>query len=64
MRRDHENRHIGSSSLHFPRDGKPIQSTKDLSTILEGYKVGDTVKVQLKRNGQDVEVTATLDAVS
>jgi S1-C subfamily serine protease len=62
-RRD-RNRKLMLGDIIVGIDGKPIQSRKDLFTTLEGYKVGDTVKVQLLRSGQQVEVSVTLDAVS
>jgi S1-C subfamily serine protease len=58
------NRRLVLGDIIVGIDGKPIQSKKDLFTTLEGYKVGDTVKVQLQRNGQSMEVSVTLDAVS
>jgi S1-C subfamily serine protease len=45
-------------------NGKPIQTTKDYYRTLEGFKVGDTIKVQLERDGQSTEVQVTLDAAS
>jgi S1-C subfamily serine protease len=62
-RRD-RNRRLVLGDIIVGIDGKLVQSRKDLFTALEGHKVGDTVKVQLLRNGQQVEVPVTLDAVS
>src|SRR5262245_43492415 len=61
-RRD-RNRRLVLGDIIVGIDGKPIQSRKDLFATLEGYKVGDTVKVQLLRGGQQMEVSVTLDAV-
>jgi S1-C subfamily serine protease len=40
-------------------DAKPVKAAKDLHTILQQHKVGETIKVTVRRQGkkQDVEVT-------
>jgi S1-C subfamily serine protease len=58
------NRRLVLGDIIVGIDGKPIQSRKDFFTTLEGYKVGDTIKVQLLRNGEKLEVPVTLVAVS
>jgi S1-C subfamily serine protease len=45
-------------------DGKPVRSTRDFFATLENYKVGDTVKLTVRRQGQTVELTARLDVSS
>ena len=41
-------------------DGKPLQNLYDFTYALRGKKPGDQVKVKVLRNGQPLEVTATL----
>lgn len=41
-------------------DGKPITKSSDLITILDGYKLNDTVKLSLLRDSRPVEVEARL----
>ncbi len=43
-------------------DGKPVSSTRGLHALMEEYKVGDTVRVTVLRNGERVEAQATLQA--
>ena len=43
-------------------DRHPITSVKDLHTVLEKYKVGDTVTVTILRDGQQQRVPVTLEA--
>ncbi len=45
-------------------DNTPVKTTKDLNAAIDKHKVGDTVKVKLRREEGTVEVTATLDAAS
>jgi len=33
-------------------EGKPVESTKDIDALLENYEVGDTVTVEISRNGK------------
>jgi S1-C subfamily serine protease len=44
-------------------DGKPVKKAKELFLILEQYKVGDTVTVKVSRQGDELEVPVTLEAV-
>ena len=41
-------------------DGKPVASSKDLYNLLEARKVGDTVTLSIIREGQQLDVKATL----
>ena len=41
-------------------DGGAIQSTADISAVLDRHSVGDTVKVELVRNGKQTAVNVTL----
>jgi hypothetical protein len=43
-------------------DGKPIENLYDFTYALRGKKPGDVVIVVIKRNGQDVKATITLEA--
>ena len=40
-------------------DGKEISSITDITSLLKTYKVGDTIKFSVYRNGRLTEVTAT-----
>ena len=44
-------------------DNKPVQSANDLYDVLEKPKVGDSVEVTLRRDGQEQKVTLTLAEV-
>ena len=44
-------------------DGKPIKKVEDLFTVLKEYKVGDTVTLEVVRNGQKIENKVTLGKV-
>ncbi|WP_166825473.1 S1C family serine protease [Thalassoroseus pseudoceratinae] len=44
-------------------DGEAITGTKDLFRVLERFHVGDTVTIQVIRNGQEREVSLTLQAL-
>lgn len=44
-------------------DGRKIESPNDLFLALEKYKVGDAVNVALKRDGKNIQVKVTLEAV-
>ena len=41
-------------------DGKAVTSTSDVTGALEGRSAGDTVEVQVVRDGRVVSVTVTL----
>jgi putative serine protease PepD len=43
-------------------DGKKIDNLYDFTYALRAKKPGDTVMVVVKRNGQDVKATVTLEA--
>jgi len=45
-------------------NGKPIKTNKDLYLALDQCKVGATVKVEVRRDDQTVEVPVTLEAVN
>jgi S1-C subfamily serine protease len=44
-------------------DNKPVKTANDLFTLLEDYKVGDTVSVLVQRNGQRETLSVTLQVV-
>jgi S1-C subfamily serine protease len=44
-------------------DGKTVKSTNDLYEILDGYQVGDTVRVEVARGGQRRALSVKLQAV-
>jgi S1-C subfamily serine protease len=44
-------------------DGKKVNSTNDFYEILDGYQIGDTVRVGIERGGRERTVTAKLEAV-
>jgi S1-C subfamily serine protease len=44
-------------------EGEPIRSTKDIYTITDKHKVGDTVKVTVEREEQRQDVPVTLEAM-
>lgn len=41
-------------------DGKPMTSIEQLAKVVDGYKVGDTVKLTVIRGGNQIEIAATL----
>ena len=41
-------------------DGKPMGSIEQLAKTIDGYRVGDTVKLTVIRGGNQIEVAATL----
>lgn len=41
-------------------DGKPMTSIEQLAKVVDGYKVGDTVKLTIIRGGNQIEIAATL----
>ena len=41
-------------------DGKPIDSVDKLLVRIDGYKVGDTIKITVSRKGETIEVPVTL----
>jgi S1-C subfamily serine protease len=43
-------------------DGKEVNSTQDLYTVLQRYGVGDTVKLKVFRDGEETEVAVRLKA--
>jgi S1-C subfamily serine protease len=43
-------------------DGQPVRKANDLFDLLETHKVGETVTLTLKRDGQEAEAKATLTA--
>ncbi len=43
-------------------DGKPLSSVQDLSSYLDGKRVGDTVSVRVVRDGQEQTIDITLGA--
>ena len=43
-------------------EGKPVASVSRLGSILDDYKVGDTVKVTVLRGGEKTEIPVTLQA--
>jgi S1-C subfamily serine protease len=43
-------------------DGKPVRKANDLFDLLDTHKVGDTVTLTLRRDGQEAEAQATLAA--
>jgi membrane-associated protease RseP (regulator of RpoE activity) len=45
-------------------EGKEVKSPADLSQMVLGYKVGDTIKVTINRSGQSQELSVTLESIS
>jgi membrane-associated protease RseP (regulator of RpoE activity) len=45
-------------------DGKEVKSPPELSQVVLGYKVGDTIKVTINRSGQSLEISVTLESIS
>ena len=45
-------------------DGQQINDRSDLSAAIGTHQPGDTVKVEVQRDGQNVELTATLGTAS
>ena len=43
-------------------DGKPVEGVSRLLGRLDEHQVGDTVKLTVRRNGKDVEISVTLSA--
>jgi S1-C subfamily serine protease len=44
-------------------DGKPVKKVADLSSILQDHKVGDTVTLDLIRDGQQIQKKVTLGKI-
>ncbi|KAF3338210.1 protease Do-like 8 [Carex littledalei] len=44
-------------------DNKPIRSKSDLLKTLDDYKVGDSVKLKLRRENQDLEINVVLEEI-
>lgn len=44
-------------------DGKPVKNYDDLFNILDTYKVGDAVLIDVKRNNSLLQITVTLDEI-
>jgi S1-C subfamily serine protease len=44
-------------------DGKPVETVDELMDMMEKYKVGDRVKVDVVRNSKRQSVDVTLQAV-
>jgi S1-C subfamily serine protease len=44
-------------------DDQPVKNSKDLYSLMEKHKVGDTVKVTLERDGERRDVQITLEAL-
>lgn len=44
-------------------DGETITGTKDLFRVLERYQIGDTVSILVIRDGQELELSLTLQAL-
>jgi membrane-associated protease RseP (regulator of RpoE activity) len=45
-------------------DGKEVKSPADLSQVVLGHKIGDTIKVTINRSGQSQELNVTLESIS
>ncbi|MBP3853307.1 MAG: trypsin-like peptidase domain-containing protein [Erysipelotrichaceae bacterium] len=45
-------------------DGKDIQSSNDVKSIVQSHKVGDTIEVVVKRNNETVSAKVTLQAAT
>src|SRR3989454_498600 len=43
-------------------DGKPVDGVARLRARLDEHQVGDTVKLTVRRNGKDIEISVTLNA--
>ena len=43
-------------------DGEPLETTRDLFTVLQNHKPGDVVKVKLLRDGNEITLDVTLKA--
>jgi S1-C subfamily serine protease len=43
-------------------DGKPVASTDDLTAVLEGHDVGDTVKLEVRRGDRTLTIAVKLQA--
>lgn len=41
-------------------DGKEIKESNTLAQVIRGHKVGDSLKLTVDRNGQEIDLTATL----
>jgi S1-C subfamily serine protease len=44
-------------------DGEPVNNAKDLYSIMEKHKIGDTVKVTMEHDGQRRDVSVTLGPI-
>ena len=45
-------------------EGKPVETVDDLMDVMEKYKVGDRVKVDVRRNNKRLTVDVTLQAIN
>ncbi|MCH7603627.1 MAG: M28 family peptidase [Planctomycetes bacterium] len=43
-------------------DGEPLETTRDLFTVLQNHKPGDVVKIKLLRDGNEITLDVTLKA--
>jgi S1-C subfamily serine protease len=44
-------------------DGEPVKTADDLLRILDRHKVGEAMKVEYLRDGHQLDVTVTLEAI-
>ncbi|WP_454062290.1 S1C family serine protease [Candidatus Nitrospira salsa] len=44
-------------------DGKPVRVVDDLAMILDRYKVGDRIKIKIRRQGKDQHLSLKLQAI-
>jgi S1-C subfamily serine protease len=44
-------------------DDQPVKNAKDLYSVMEKHKIGDTIKVTLERDGQRRDVSVTLGSI-
>jgi S1-C subfamily serine protease len=61
-RRDASNR-LQLGDIIVAIDGKPVKSSNDVGGVLEQHQVGDTVRLTIRRDGEEQQISVTLEAI-
>lgn len=55
---------IQEGDIIIGADGQAISSTEELNDIKNNFNAGDTLKLTISRNGEDIDVNITLQEVT